>query len=237
MVKHSTLFQSTIGVALLSTLLLSTSAHAGLLGGGGSAGGFGGGLNGAFTPRSLNLDGQAAGHASRDGALLPSRDAVKDKAGDALQNGKDAGQSGASKANVTKATVTDGARNNAGLVREQASNASGNASGSAAAGAGASRNAASRSTQADGMAQAGGALSRTAPGTMPGAPAAPTAAAPAAPTPSSNNAAPTSNTASTASGIAAATRRADASASGSGQASRTDRSVNADASAQGSVQR
>jgi hypothetical protein len=237
MVKHSTLFQSTIGAALLSTLLLSTSAHAGLLGGGGAAGGFGGGLNGAFTPRSLNLDGQAAGQASRDGALLPSRDAVKDKAGDTVHNGKDAGQSGAAKAAHTQATVTDSARNDAGKMREQAGQASGTASGTAAATAGASRNAASRSTHADGMAQAGGTLSRTAPTATPDAPAAPAAAAPAAPAPSSNNAAPMKNTASTGGGMAAATRRADASASGSGQVSRADRSANADASAQAGVQR
>ena len=236
MVKHSTLFQSTVGAALLSTLLLSTSAHAGLLGGGGSAGGFGGGLNGAFTPRSLNLDGQVAGQSSRDGALLPSRDAVKDKAGDVVQNGKDAGHSGASKATETKSTVADGAHDKAGMVREQAGNASANALGGAAAGASASRDAASRSTQANGMGQAGGALSRTTSSTAPSTATAPTAA-PATAAPSSNNAAPTSNTASTGGGMAATTRRADVSASGSGQDSRTDRSVNADASAKGSVQR
>lgn len=234
MVKHSTLFNSTVGAALLSTLLVSTSAHAGLLGGGGAAGGLGGGLNGAFTPRSLSLDGQAAGQASRDGGLLQSRHAAKDKAGDAVQNGKDAGQSSAAKAAETQATLSDGARNQAGTMREQARSASDNASGSAAAGAGASRNAASRSAQADVMGQAGGALSRTAPATMPGAPA---PATPATPAPSSNSATPTSNMANTGGGVAAATRRADASASGSGQVSRTDRSVDADASAQTSVQR
>jgi len=128
MVKHSTLFQPTIGAALLSALLLSTSAHAGLLGGG-AAGGLGGGLSGGLTPRSLNIDGQVAGQASRDGALAPSRDVVKNKAGDAVQTGKDAGQSGAAKAAETKSAVADGAHEQAGKLREQTGNTSGKAIG------------------------------------------------------------------------------------------------------------
>jgi len=130
MVKHSTLFHSTIGAALLSTLLLSTSAQAGLLGGGGAAGGLGGGLSGNFAPSNVGIGGQASGEASRHGALLPRGENAASKVGDTTQAGKDAGQSAASKAAESKAAATDGARDKAGMVQERAGKVGGNASAS-----------------------------------------------------------------------------------------------------------
>jgi hypothetical protein len=133
MVKQSTLLHSTIGAAVLSTLLLSTSANAGLLGGGGAAGG----LNGGVSQRSLSLSERAKGEAT-----LPRGDKAGQKVGDTTQAGKDAGHAAASKAADTKAAVTDSARGEAGRLQERAGNVSGNASGTAAAGADVSRNAA-----------------------------------------------------------------------------------------------
>jgi hypothetical protein len=166
MVGHPTiLFRSTIGAALLSALLLSTPAQAGLLGGGGGrlAGGFGGGLNGALTPRSLNVGGEGTGTASRNGASLPRGEKATQKAGEAVRGTKEAGAAG------TNAI----------------------------------------------------------------APAADAPSSPPAPTGSSAKSGSLGGQGS----LAATTRGADASAHGSAQASRADRSVSADTSAQGSASR
>jgi hypothetical protein len=163
MVRHSTtLFRSTIGASLLSALLLSNPAQAGLLGGGsgGLGGGFGGGLNGALTPRSLNVGGEGTGTVSRNGAPVPRGEKATQKAGDAVRGAKD------------------------------------------------SASAAAPATEA------------------PSSPPAPTSSANAK-----------SGSLSGQGGMAATTRHVDASAQGSAQASRSDRSLSADTSAQGSAGR
>ncbi|MEO6625774.1 MAG: hypothetical protein ABIN37_13230 [Burkholderiaceae bacterium] len=186
MVKRNFLVRSTLATALLSALVLSQSAHAGLLGGGSASGSLGGALGGGFGPRSLDIGGAGAGsgHLSRDAVSPPRGDKALQKAGEAktMMGGK------------------------AEAVKQAAGDKADDGSADRSAGLGL-------------MSQGAGTLSRSdaAPSAMSDAPAKPALQ----PTPPATT----------------ATRKADASAGASAQASRNERSVSADGSAQASARR
>lgn len=201
--KHSmTLLTRASGAALLSSLLLSSPAHAGLLGGG--SGSLGGGLNGGLTPRSLDIGGQANGSAQRDGTLLPRRP---------VQSGKEVGQRAAAQAAEARAGAAHAVHDRASTLHDRAVN-----SGAAAAGdAQLARDPAGGS--ATGSAQAAGMLSRNAV-----QPAAPSNGATPNGESGSPGAAPATRRADTSANAAARASRADrsisADASAQGSASR-----------------
>ena len=154
--KRQYLVRTTVASALLSALVLTQTAHAGLLGGGG--GGLGGGLGGGFGSRSLDIGGNAAGQVSRDGTSLPRGQRALEKAGDAKATTTD-------KADEAKQSATDKASDSAATgantARDRAGQLGGTATGSASGSAAASRNAADRSVNAGAMSQAGGAVHRS----------------------------------------------------------------------------
>lgn len=76
-------FTATMAV-LSAGWLVSTSAHAGLLGGGGA---LGGGFGGSFTPHTLEIGGNATGQVQRDPVALPRGDRAKDAAANATAQG------------------------------------------------------------------------------------------------------------------------------------------------------
>lgn len=242
MVRSNILFRSTIGASLLSALLLSGPAHAGLLGGGGGlAAGFGGGLNGGLTPRSLSVSGEGTGSVSRNGAPVPRGEKAARKADEGVQGAKDAGSAAAAKGADTQAQTTQSAQDKGATLRERIGQVGGSATSSTGAAATVSRDGASRAAQADVGSQASGMVGRNAPSATPApsssdAPAAPTSEAqPAAPAPTS--AGSTDRSLAGKGGMAVTTQRADASAQGSAEASRSDRSVSGEASAQGRASR
>lgn len=209
MIKQRFLVRTNIAIALLSALVLTQTAHAGLLGGGSGGLGGGAGLGGGFGPRSLDIGGNAAGQISRDGGQLPRSQRALEKTSDVKAIAID-------KTDAAKQSSTDRAGNLGGM-------AEGSAAGSATA-----------SRRGEAPTATPGAM--TAPTT-----AMPTPAAMQTPTPSPMPTA-TPTPASTGSaggngGAALATRKVDASFTGSAQASRADRSVGAEGSAQGSARR
>jgi hypothetical protein len=220
--KKSVHFTATLAVV---GSLIATSAHAGLLGGG--SGGLGGGFGGGLTPRSLDVGGNAAGHVRREPMTLPRGDKAKDAAGNATAQAKDkvndAAAQGATKAHDAKATAGTGA---------DAAQRTGSDNTSAAP-----QRTRSLAAQAEGMVAIDTGVSRQAadkPATD-----APSGAPTTAPTttPTDTSGAKPATSSSVQGGAAAATRRGGASAGGSAQASREDRRLSADGSANASMQR
>lgn len=231
MFNRQTIVRSTLATALLSALVLSQGAHAGLLGGGGGlAGGLGGSLGGGFGPRSLDVAGAAAGQFARHGDTLARGEGAARAAGEIDRNGTHVGQS--TLANATGARSLD----RAGTVKppfigsdvEQASTArgrGGNLVGVAAAHAHASRGAVQPSLAA-GTTSLAGSATDVASATPQGFAVSPVQST------AGGGAASNGNRGGTAAGPGA-----DASANGSARASRASRSMSTDASAQGSVHR
>lgn len=124
MAQHSTLVPSTIATALLSTLLLSTPAHAGPLGGA-VGGGFGGGLSGGLSSATVGAGGQL----SRGGEPLAARDRVANKAAE------------------TRAAAAEGVRDTRSQLQDRAGHA-------ASAGADASVAGSAHASPADGSVSA-----------------------------------------------------------------------------------
>lgn len=208
----------TVTLAVLSAgWLITTSAHAGLLGGGSGA------LGGAFTPRSLDIGGSAAGQVQRDPMTLPRGDKAKGAVGNAVVQGTGkvndtAGQS-AAKAIDAKATVGGDAAAARQTGSDGASTAQHRLQGLGA--------------QAQGMGAAGASVSRQAADK----PANNAPAAVPTTTPTDTTAAKPMTSSGAQGGAGVATRRGEASAAGSAHASRSDRGISADGSANASMQR
>src|SRR4029453_10446691 len=107
MFKRRFIIPSTVSIAVLAACFMASSAHAGLLGGGGGAwaGGAGGALNESFTPRSLDVAGQAGGQLRRDGAL-PRGDQVQGAAGAAAHKTGETKSAAAEHATGMKGTAS-----------------------------------------------------------------------------------------------------------------------------------
>ena len=127
--NRQTLVRSTLATALLSALVLSQPAHAGLLGGAGG----GGGLAGNLQTRGLGVGGSAAGQFSHDAVSLPRGDKAKTKLDDATQKAGETGRSAATKGSGVAAAGANASRN----AVEKGGSATSNASGSVGAARGA----------------------------------------------------------------------------------------------------
>lgn len=156
MAQHSTLVPSAIATALLSTLLLSTPAHAGLLGGG-AGGGFGGGLSGGLSSATVGAGGRAGAEISRGGDPLAARDRIARKTAETTQAGDEAGRAAVSKAADTRAAAAQGVHDTRSQLQERAGDAAGAGAGASVTGS-AQASPADRSLSAE--ASAGGSAKR-----------------------------------------------------------------------------
>jgi hypothetical protein len=140
--NRQTLVRSTLATALLSALVLSQSANAGLLGGGG-----GGGLAGGLQTRGLGVGGNATGQFSHDAVSLPRADKAKTKLDDATQKAGETGQSAATKSSGAAAAGANASRNAVEKGSSATSSTSGNVG--AARGADASATGSAQASRGD----------------------------------------------------------------------------------------
>jgi hypothetical protein len=127
MSKHQFLARSMLTAAIACAAALVQPAHAGLLGGAGS-----GSLGGGFGPRGLDVGGQAAAQASRNGAGLPrsaqsSIDKVREPAA-ATRNTTAGAQAGGATSGANAATAANSTTPSSPAGRSLSTDASAQAS-------------------------------------------------------------------------------------------------------------